>query len=182
MLSPVSHSREKEKSMPHQTFEQILAGRRSQPCQLIEVLQDVQKSLGYISREAMEIVSRELGVPPIEVYRVASFYKAFRLNPSGRHVLTLCTGTACHVRGSRLLLDQAIGQLGVQPGEVTPDGLFSIELVNCLGACALGPIVAESGSYHHHMTPAKLRRLIETLREQDAKEYPDAKVEQLSRA
>jgi len=182
MLSPVSHSREKEKSMPHQTFEEIVAGRRSQPGQLIEVLQDVQESFGYISREAMETVSRELGVPPIEVYRVASFYKAFRLRPSGRHVLTICTGTACHVRGSRLLLDQAIGQLGVQPGEVTSDGLFSIELVNCLGACALGPIVAENGSYHHHMTPAKLRRLIETLREQDAKEYPDAKVEQLSRA
>ncbi len=168
--------------MPRVTLDAILEGRRSQPGQLIEVLQDVQKNFGYISTDAMQTVSRELGVPPIEVYRVASFYKAFRLKPSGKNVLTMCTGTACHVRGSRLLLDQAIGQLGVLPDEVTPDGLFSIELVNCLGACALGPIVAENGSYHHHMTPARLRRLIETLREQDTKEYPDAKVEQLSRA
>jgi NADH:ubiquinone oxidoreductase subunit E len=101
----------------------------------------------------------------MEVYRVASFYKAFRLRPAGKNVLTMCMGTACHVRSSRLLLDHATGQLGVKPGEVTTDGLFSIQQVNCLGACALGPIVTENGSYHHHMTPGKLRKLIETLRQ-----------------
>lgn len=153
--------------MPPQTLEQILEGRRSQPNQLIEVLQDIQKSYGYISKESMQIVSQGLGVPLIEVYRVASFYKAFRLKPSGKNVLTMCAGTACHVRGSRLLLDQATGELGVKPGEMTADGLFSVEHVNCLGACALGPIVAENGSYHHHMSPAKLRKLIETLRRQN---------------
>ena len=152
--------------MPPQTFEQILKGRRSQPNQLVEVLQDIQKNYGYISKEAMQAVSQGLGVPIIEVYQVASFYKAFRLKPSGKNVLTMCLGTACHVRGGRLLLDQATGQLGVKSGEVTADGLFSIEHVNCLGACALGPIVTENGSYHHRMTPAKLRKLIETLSHQ----------------
>jgi len=152
--------------MPPQTLDQILEGRRSQPNQLIEVLQDVQENYGYISEESIQSVSQGLGVPLMEVYRVASFYKAFRLNPSGKNLLTMCTGTACHVRGSRLLLDQATGQLGVKPGEVTPDGLFSVEYVNCLGACALGPIVTENGSYHHHMTPGKLRKLIETLSHQ----------------
>jgi len=152
--------------MPPKTLDQILEGRRSQPNQLIEVLQDVQKSYGYISKEAMQAVSQGLGVPLMEVYRVASFYKAFRLKPSGKHVLTMCMGTACHVRSARLLLDQAVGQLGVKPGEVTPDGLFSIEHVNCLGACALGPIVTENGFYYHHMTPGKLRKLIETLSRQ----------------
>jgi len=153
--------------MPPQTLEQILEGRRSQPNQLIEVLQDVQKNYGYISEEAMRSVSQGLGVPLIEVYRVASFYKAFRLNPSGKYVLTMCMGTACHVRGARLLLDQATGQLGVKPGGVTPDGLFSVECVNCLGTCALGPIVTENGSYHHRMTPGKLRKLVETLSHQE---------------
>jgi len=152
--------------MQPQTLEQILEGRRSQPNQLIEVLQDVQKNHGYISQETMRYVSQNLGVPLIEVYRVASFYKAFRLKPSGKHVLTFCTGTACHVRSATILLDQATSHLGVQLGEISPDGLFSIEHVNCLGACALGPIVVESGSYHHHMTPAKVRKLIETLRSQ----------------
>jgi NADH-quinone oxidoreductase subunit E len=152
--------------MPGKTLDEIMEGRRSQPNQLIEVLQDVQKTFGYISREAMQAVSRGLGVPLIEVYRVASFYKAFRLKPAGKYALTMCMGTACHVRSSSLLLDQAVSYLGVKPGDVTLDGLFSIHQVNCLGACALGPIVTENGSYHHHMTPGKLRKLIETLRRQ----------------
>ena len=149
--------------MPPQTLDQILEGRRSQPNQLIEVLQDVQENYGYIFEEAIQTMSQGLGVPLMEVYRVAAFYKAFRLDPPGKNVLTMCMGTACHVRGARLLLDQATGQLKVKPGEVTPDGLFSVEYVNCLGACALGPIVTENESYHHHMTPGKLRKLIETL-------------------
>jgi len=159
--------------MPPQTLEQILERRRSQPDQLIEVLQDIQENYGYISEKTMQTVSQGLGVSLMEVYRVASFYKAFRLKPSGKNVLTMCMGTACHVRGARLLLDQATGQLGVKPGEVTPDGLFSIEHVNCLGACALGPIVSENGSYHHHMTPGKLRKLIETLRRQETGDNDD---------
>jgi len=144
-------------------LDQILEGHRSQPHQLVEVLQDVQEEYGYISQESMRAVSQALGVPLMEVYSVASFYKAFRLTPAGKNVLTMCTGTACHVRGARLLLDQATGQLGVNSGEVTPDGLFSVEHVNCIGACALGPIVTENGSCHHHMTPGKLRKLIESL-------------------
>ncbi len=163
--------------MPPQTLDQILEGRRSQPNQLIEVLQDVQKNYDYISKETIQTVSQDLGVPLIEVYRVASFYKAFRLKPSGKNVITMCMGTACHVRGSRLLHDQATGQLGVKQGEMTPDGLFSVEHVNCLGACALGPIVTENGSYHHHMTPGKLRKLIETLGSQKKEDKQDAKAQ-----
>jgi len=159
--------------MPPQTLEQILEKRRSQPDQLIEALQDIQENYGYISREAMQAVSQGLGVPLMEVYRVASFYKAFRLKPSGKNVLTMCMGTACHVRGARLLLDQATGQLGVSSGEATSDGLFSVEHVNCLGACALGPIVTENGSYHHHMTPGKLRKLIEILGRNETEDNHD---------
>jgi len=156
--------------MAIKALEQILEGRRSQPHQLIEVLQDVQENYGYISEEAMQAVSQRLGIPLMEVYRVASFYKAFKLKPCGRNHLIMCMGTACHVRGARLLSEQAVGQFGVKTGEVTPDGLFSVEHVNCLGACALGPIVRENGSYHHHMTPGKLRNLIESLRRQRTEE------------
>jgi NADH:ubiquinone oxidoreductase subunit E len=134
------------------------------------VLQDIQKTFGYISEESMQAVASELGVPLMEVYRVASFYKAFKLTPCGKNHLIMCMGTACHVRGARLLSEQATGHLGVKPDEVTEDGLFSIEHVNCLGACALGPIVRENGSYHHHMTPKKLRKLIDSLRQQATKE------------
>jgi len=148
----------------------ILKGRRSQPHQLIEVLQDVQEQSGYIPEEAMRAISDGLGVPLMEVYRVASFYKAFRLKPNGKNTITMCMGTACHVRGAKLLMDQATGQLGVKPGEVTKDGLFSVDHVNCLGACALGPIVSENGSFYHHMTPGKLRKLIKSLGRNEKKE------------
>jgi NADH-quinone oxidoreductase subunit E len=160
-------SRSEEVSMVLHQLDQILEGRRSQPGQLIEVLQDIQQKSGYISKADMQVVSQGLGVPQIEVYRVASFYKAFRLKPSGKIVLTMCMGTACHVRSSRLLIDQAIAQLRIKPGDITSDGIFSIERVNCLGACALGPIVKENDIYHHHMTPGKLRKLIETIRQRE---------------
>jgi NADH:ubiquinone oxidoreductase subunit E len=153
--------------MPSVKIKTILEGRRSQPRQLIEVLQDIQHNYGYIPEKGIREVSSVLGVPLIEVYRVASFYKAFRLKPTGKIVLTLCIGTACHVRSSHMLLDYAINQLGVKPSIVTPDGLFSIETVNCLGACALGPIVKENEIYHHHMTPGKLRKLIESIRRRE---------------
>jgi NADH:ubiquinone oxidoreductase subunit E len=149
--------------MTHLKFDQILEGRRSQPHQLIEALQDIQDHYGYISEEAMRAVSKELGVHLTEVYSVASFYKAFSLKPRGKNVLTICTGTACHVRGAKMVLNQATGQLGVAPGEMTEDGLFTIEHVNCLGACALGPVVTENGSSHHHMNPGKLRKLLVSL-------------------
>lgn len=146
------------------TIDPILEGRRSQPSQLIEVLQDVQEICGYIPQDAMKTVAKELGVPLMEVYRVANFYKAFTLKPRGKNVFTICTGTACHVRGSDLLIDQVKGQLKVEPGDTTKDGLFTVECVNCLGACALAPIVVQNGSYLAHMTPAKLRKIIEKTR------------------
>lgn len=148
--------------MTQTTLDKILKGRRSQPHQLIEVLQDVQKEDGYISEEAMRTISKELGVPLMEVYSVASFYKAFSLKPRGKHVITICMGTACHVRGAKLLSNQAATQLDIKPGDTTEDGLFTVEHVNCLGACALGPIVTNNTEYHHHMTPGKLRKLINT--------------------
>lgn len=156
--------------MPHADLDAILDGRRSQPHQLIEVLQDVQEQFGYISEDAMVTVSKELGMPLVEVYSVASFYKAFSLKPRGKNVLTICTGTACHVRGAKLNLQQAVNQLGVAPGEMTDDGMFTIEHVNCLGACALAPVVTENGSCHHHMSPGKLSKLIESLQNGDTEE------------
>ena len=138
----------------------ILKGRQSQPHQLVEVLQDVQELFGYIPQDAMIVVSKELGVPLMEVFRVANFYKAFSLTPRGKNLITVCTGTACHVRGANQLIDQMRGQLNIEPKETTPDGQFTFESVNCLGACALGPFVVHNGAYKHHATPGKLRKLI----------------------
>lgn len=156
--------------MQNTNLDSVLEGRRSQPHQLIEVLQDIQEQHGYISKEAMVTISNELGMPLMEVYSVASFYKAFSLKPRGKNVITICTGTACHVRGAKLNLNQATGQLGITPGETTDDGLFTIENVNCLGACALAPVVTENGSCHNHMNPGKLSKLIKSLQNKDTEE------------
>ncbi|MFH1266957.1 MAG: NAD(P)H-dependent oxidoreductase subunit E [Planctomycetota bacterium] len=150
-----------------ETVESLVSSRQGMPSQLIEVLQDVQEAHGYISESAMSTVSAGLGVPLIEVYRVASFYKAFCLAPRGRHLITVCMGTACHVRGAPRMFDEVLGQLGVRAGETTDDGAFTVERVNCLGACALGPVVVLDGVYHAHMTPGNLRKLIQSVREQD---------------
>ena len=147
---------------------EILDGRSGQPKYLIEVLQDVQQAEGYIPQEVMCVVSERLRVPLIEVYRVANFYKAFSLQPRGKHVITVCMGTACHVRSAARMFDQVAGQLGIQPGQTTEDQLFTLESVNCLGACALGPIVVLDDVYHHHMTPGKLRKLIQSVCEQQS--------------
>jgi len=171
----VNKKHQEDCPMPNHELTRILSGRRSQPHQLIEVLQDVQEHYGYIPEDSMRVISGELGVPLTEVYGVASFYKAFSLKPRGKNVLTICTGTACHVRGAKIILDQAIEQLGVGPSEMTQDGLFTIERVNCIGACALGPIITENGSCHHHMNPGKLRKLIHSLSNKGTEEIPDEK-------
>lgn len=160
--------------MPTTTLKDIMKGRRSQPQQLIEVLQDVQDRFGYIPEDGMRVIAGELGVPQIEVYRVANFYKAFSLKPRGKNTVTICSGTACHVRGSDLLSSQIFGQLGIEPGETTEDGLFTLEQVNCLGACALGPVVVLNGTYHSHVTPGKLRALIKSVREKEMEGTRDA--------
>lgn len=147
----------------------ILREREKSSCELIEVLQDIQQTYNYLPEPALRLVSEKLEVPLIEVFRVANFYKAFTLKPRGKHLLTVCMGTACHVRGAPKLCDEVLGQLKVKPGDTTQDGEFTVEVVNCLGACALGPVVVLDAKYYDHMTPAKLRNLIQTVSKKSKK-------------
>jgi NADH:ubiquinone oxidoreductase subunit E len=153
--------------MSTDVVESLLLARPAERSQMIELLQDVQANCGYVSRRAMEAIAERIGVPVIEVYRAASFYKAFSLRPRGKHHVVACMGTACHVRGAARILGEVLDLLGVESGETTSDGLFTVESVNCLGACALGPVVVVDGKYHDHMTPAKLRALIQSLQEEE---------------
>jgi NADH:ubiquinone oxidoreductase subunit E len=154
--------------------EAILDGKGTRPFDLMEALQDIQEEFRYLPEEAMCRVSEALDVPLIEVFRLANFYRAFSLKPRGRHLITVCEGTACHVQGSPRVVEELLGQLDVQPGETTQDGEFTVETVNCVGACALAPVVIIDGKYHHHMTAAKLRNLLETVRRQDQEVTSDA--------
>ena len=142
----------------------ILKDKEKCSYDLIEVLQDVQEAYNYLPEEVLRVVSEKLNSPLIEVFRVANFYKAFTLTPRGKHLVTVCMGTACHVRGAARFLDEVLGQLKIKQGETTEDDEFTVETVNCLGACALGPVVVIDGKYYDHMTPAKLRDLIQNIR------------------
>jgi NADH-quinone oxidoreductase subunit E len=133
---------------------------------LISALEEIQKRYRFLPREALIIASERLGVPLSQTFAVATFYNAFSLEPRGKHCLHICMGTACHVRGSPQVLEQMEIKLGIKAGETTADRLFTIETVNCLGACALGPIVVADGEYSGQMTVQKsdvlLRRIMRT--------------------
>jgi NADH-quinone oxidoreductase subunit E len=130
---------------------------------LVPILQDVQREFNYLPKEALCAVSAQLDVPISRVYEVVTFYKAFSLKPKGRHQLSLCMGTACHVRGAELIARNIEDILGVQEGGTTPDLEFSFETVGCLGACALGPVLVVDGEYHGHMNIAKSTKILKTL-------------------
>ena len=130
---------------------------------LIAVLESVQTQYRYLPFEALVIASERLGVPLAQAYSVATFYHAFSLKPKGKHCLHVCMGTACHVRGSPQVLDRLRTKLGVKPGGTTRDRQYTLETVNCLGACALGPIVVTDGDYSGQMTPQKVDTLLKRI-------------------
>ncbi len=156
--------------MTSNLLNEVLNKREGLQSELIEVLQDIQSSCGYLPEDILKGVSERLKVPLIEVFRVANFYKAFALKPRGKHLITVCMGTACHVRGAPRFLDEVLSQLKVKPGDTTEDGEFTMETVNCLGACALGPVVVLDGKYYDHMSTSKLKSLLKSVAPRDSKE------------
>jgi NADH-quinone oxidoreductase subunit E len=119
---------------------------------LVDILQDIQAGIGYLPQDALEDVAAGLDVPVSRVYSVATFFKAFSLTPRGRNLINVCMGTACHVRGSDKVLASIEHELGIKKGQTTPDLKFTLETVNCVGACALGPVVKVGEDYHGEMT------------------------------
>jgi NADH-quinone oxidoreductase subunit E len=128
--------------------------------QLISLLQDVQAEFNYLPRDVLVKVSQKLEVPLTEVFSVATFFRAFTLKPRGRHLVTICLGTACHVRTGHRLVDKMERDYGIKPGETTADMNFTLETVNCVGCCALGPVVVVDGKYESQMNPDKLDRVL----------------------
>ena len=127
---------------------------------VISILQDVQSEYRYLPESALRAVASQLGLPLIQVCGVATFFRGFSLKPRGEHTVSVCLGTACHVRGAPAVLDEAKRQLGIQPGDTTDDMRFTLETVNCLGACALGPIMVMDGKYHGQMSSGKAKKIL----------------------
>lgn len=134
---------------------------------LIAVLEEIQAKYRYLPREAMILVGEGLGLPLSQVYSVATFYNAFSMMPRGRHNVCVCVGTACHVRGAKPVLNRLEELLHIQPGETTPDWNYSLETVNCLGACALGPIVVVDGTYSGQMVASDVDKLLAQIQQAD---------------
>ena len=133
---------------------------------LLSILQDVQKECGYLPEERLRKIALMLGMPLIDVYGVATFYKSFSLKPRGRHLIKVCLGTACYVRGSSRIVDEIGRKLAVRPGDTSENGEFSLETVMCLGCCAIGPVVVVDGKYCGQVTPKKVESILRTIREE----------------
>jgi NADH-quinone oxidoreductase subunit E len=147
-------------SVREEKVEEIIREYDSSRDSLISILQDVQSEYRYLPESILKLVARKLGLPLIQVYGVATFFKAFSLKPRGKHLLSVCLGTACHVRGAPAVLDEVERKLCIEPGETSEDMQFTLETVNCLGACALGPIMVVDGEYHGQIVPGKVQATI----------------------
>ena len=134
---------------------------------LIPILEDVQNKFGYIPENAVQIISKRINRPISEIYGVATFYKYFSLTPRGRHVITVCVGTACHVRGGSKIIEALSRELKIAPGETTIDLNYSLEAVNCLGCCAIGPVIVVDDEYYGEMTAQKALNLVSKLKKED---------------
>lgn len=134
---------------------------------LIPILQEVQEAEGYISPDAVRRIGAYLGVPASKVYGVSTFYNQFRFEPLGRHHIQVCRGTACHVKASSEVLQALQQELGIAAGTRTEDGQFSLEVVACIGACGLAPVISINGEFYAGMTTQKVKDLVEEYREAD---------------
>jgi NADH-quinone oxidoreductase subunit E len=135
-----------------------------EPSALVNVLHDIQGEFRYLPEEALRLAAEHLEISAAQVFGVASFFEGFHLKPRGEHICTVCMGTACHVRGAPRLLEQAERDLKIASGQTTADMQFTLEEVNCVGACALGPLVIIDGEYNGNMTPHRLTKLVDKIK------------------
>ena len=142
-------------AMDNAKIDKIIDKYPNDPSSLIQVLLDIQHENRWLPDEVLKKVSEKLKVPLNRIQHIITFYKAFSVVPKGRHEIHVCTGTACHVRGAPRLLNTVQDLIGIKPGETDQDLKFSLDTVNCVGCCALGPVMVIDGEYHGNMAPAK---------------------------
>ena len=141
----------------------IIEKYRGKRAGLISILHDIQDQYNHLPEKALKKVALRLQMDLNDIYGVATFYRSFSLTPKGRHSITLCLGTACHVRGGPRILREVQKQLGIEAGQTTRDRQFSLQLVNCLGVCAIGPVMLADGKFYGEMNASKAKRVIERL-------------------
>jgi NADH-quinone oxidoreductase subunit E len=160
----VSKTKSPKLSKVSTTVSRVIRNYQRDKDMLIQILLDLQSTFGWLSREVLTEVSEQLEVPITQVYQIASYYKAFSLMPRGRHIIKVCMGTACQVRGSPQLLNIISAMLNMKPHETSEDMRFTLETVNCLGCCAMGPVVVVDETYHTKPSSSDLRKLFESAK------------------
>jgi NADH-quinone oxidoreductase subunit E/NADP-reducing hydrogenase subunit HndA len=143
---------------------EIVSRYKNETTPLMMILSDIQKEYGYVPLEVQELVSKLTGVPVSEIYGVVTFYSFFSLTPKGKYVIGVCLGTACYVKGAQLVCDKFAEILGIKPGETTEDGLFTLDVLRCVGACALAPAVSINGKIEAAVTVDKCAGIIKKYR------------------
>ena len=143
------------------TIDNILKTNYDDPSQLVHILQEVQNILGYTPLTGQKLIAQRLRISKSKVYGIVSFYNFFRLTPPGKHTISICMGTACYVRGAQGIVDEIKIQYGIEPGETTIDKRFSLEVLRCVGCCAIGPVISVDGKIYGRMKPAKVKEVLE---------------------
>jgi NADH:ubiquinone oxidoreductase subunit E len=146
--------------MDAQVIDSILKRHPKDPSSIIQVMLDIQNELYYLPRDVLKYISAYLDVPPSRTYSLATFYKAFSLKPKGKHPISVCTGTACHVQGAVKIMEQLERQLRIKEGETTPDNKFSVQSVRCLGCCGLAPVITVGKSLHGKVPASKVSKIL----------------------
>lgn len=145
-------------------LERIIRAYPADKRYILAIMQDLQRECNYLPREALEEIARHVQTPFSRVYAMATFYKAFSLVPRGKYHIKVCDGTACHIKSSAVLIDQIFGTIGIKPGETSADGLFSLETVNCIGACAIAPVMVINDRVHSKVSSSGILDIINGLR------------------
>ena len=148
---------------------EIVERYKNEGTPLMMILSDIQKEYGYIPLEVQELVSDLTGIPVSEIYGVVTFYSFFSLTPKGKYVIGVCLGTACYVKGSQLVLDKFEELLHIKPGETSEDGLFTLDALRCVGACAIAPAVSINGKVYPMVQVSQVSHIIEDIRAKEAK-------------
>jgi len=150
--------------MEAKELEGLIEKHGSDRSALIAILQDLQRQQGYLAKKTMVLLSERFKVPLSRLYALATFYRSFTLKPTGRHKIGVCLGTACHIRGGQRLVDKMERDFSLRPGETTEDQRFTLETANCLGCCALGPVVVIDGKYESKVNPDKLDKILKNYK------------------
>ncbi len=143
------------------TIDRIIKENRSDPNYLVKILQEVQEILGYMPVPGQRLIAKRLGVPTSKIYGIVSFYNFFRLSPPGRHSINICMGTACYVRGANSILEEIKTRYSVEPGGTTSDRRFTLEVLRCLGCCAIGPVITVDGKVYGRMKTSKVTEILD---------------------